>query len=118
MTSSLPDLSAYIPQRSMPDAEFEGATVPGLRADFYRRPDGDRVASVGRYRYQGRDVLLAWGYVDEGHCRRHAVHDPDHGWQEAVDGCPEVRLVRDGDGPVVGFEVRAPGGRWLRTPGR
>ncbi|GGN93046.1 hypothetical protein GCM10010112_80830 [Actinoplanes lobatus] len=112
---SLPDLSTYTPQRSMPDAEFEGTAVPGLRADYFRKVDGDRVASVGRYRYGGRDVLMAWGYADEKHCRRHAVHDPEHGWQDVVEGCPDVRFLRDGDGPVTGVEVRVPGGGWLRA---
>ena len=112
---SLPDLTAYAPHRSLPDAGFEGTAVPGLRADFYRRAEGDRVASVGRYSYRGREVLMAWGYVDEKHCRRHAVHDPDAGWQAVVEGCPDVRFVRAApDGPVVGLEVRTPAGGWVR----
>ena len=110
---SLPDLSSYAPHRSLPDADFEGTAVPGLRADFYRRAEGDRVASVGRYSYRGREVLLAWGYVDEEHCRRHAVRDHRGGWQPVVEGCPDVRFVRDGD-TVVGVEVRTPSGAWLR----
>jgi hypothetical protein len=118
---SLPDLTTYAPHRSTPDADFEGTAVPGLHADFFRRPDGDRIASVGRYSYRGREVLMAWGYVDEQHCRRHAVHDPTRGWQPVVEGCPDVRIVRDGD-EVVGLEVRTPEGEWLRagelTPGR
>lgn len=88
--------------------------MPGLRADFYRRRDGSRIASVGRYSYGGRDVLMAWGYTDEEHCRRHAVHDPALGWQAVVDGCPDVRFVRVGDA-VVGLEVRAPSGEWVRA---
>jgi len=113
---SLPDLTAYVAHRSTPDAAFEGTSVPGLRADFYRRVDGDRIASVGRYSYRGRDVLMAWGYVDERHCRRHAVHDPARGWQPVVDGCPDVRFVRAGDdpdAPVIGLRVRTPEGDWL-----
>ncbi|WP_430789432.1 hypothetical protein [Actinoplanes sp. G11-F43] len=84
--------------------------MPGLRADFFRRPDGDRIASVGRYSYQGRDVLMAWGFVDEKHCRQHAVHDPVDGWQPVVDGCPDVRFP---DRNAV--EVRVPNGAWLRV---
>lgn len=110
---SLPDLSAYVPYRSTGDADFEGTTVPGLRADFYRRPDGDRVASVGCYSYDGSKVLMAWGFVDERHCRWHAVHDPVRGWQAVVDGCPDVRFVRDGGEQVVGIELRTPDGVWL-----
>jgi hypothetical protein len=104
---SLPDLTTYAPHRSTPDADFEGTIVPGLRADFYRRPDGDRIASVGRYSYRGRDVLMAWGYVDEKHCRQHAVHSRQ-GWSTVADGCPDVRLDD-------GFEVRTPDGEWLRA---
>ncbi|GIE76841.1 hypothetical protein Aph02nite_27910 [Actinoplanes philippinensis] len=100
-------MTTYAPHRSALDAEFEGTIVPGLRADFYRRADGDRIASVGRYSYRGRDVLMAWGYTDEKHCRQHAVRSV-HGWSAVADGCPDVRL--DGDS----FEVRTPDGEWLR----
>jgi hypothetical protein len=113
---SLPDLTRYAPHRSTTDADFEGTAVPGLRADFYRRPENGRIASVGRYSYRGRDILLAWGYADEKHCREHAVHDPARGWRPVVDGCPDVRFVRAGD-VVVGFEVRTPEGEWLRAGG-
>ncbi|MEV6305598.1 hypothetical protein AB0M02_39710 [Actinoplanes sp. NPDC051861] len=117
---SLPDLTTYAPHRSATDCGFEGVAVPGLRADFYRRTDGDRIASVGRYSYDGREVLMAWGFTDEEHCRRHSVHDPAAGWQPVVEGCPDVRFVRDGDAPdapVVGLEVRTPTGGWLRAQG-
>lgn len=115
-----PDLTEYVAHRSSPDAAFEGTTVPGLRADFYRRPDGDRIASVGRCFFHGREVLMAWGYVDEQHCRRQAVHDPARGWQPVVDGCPDVRVVRAGDAPdapVVWLKVRTPEGEWLSAGG-
>jgi hypothetical protein len=105
---SLPDLTTYAPHRSTTDAEFEGTIVPGLRADFYRRPDGDRIASVGRYSYRGQDVLMAWGYVDEKHCRQHAVHTSGEGWSTVADGCPDVRFDD-------GFQVRTPAGEWLRA---
>lgn len=102
----IPDLTTYDPHRSTPDATFEGTTVPGLRADFYRRTEGDRIASVGHYSYRGRAVLMAWGFVDEEHCRQHAVHLHGGGWSTVVDGCPDVRF----DG---GFQVRTPDGEWL-----
>ncbi|MEU4564449.1 hypothetical protein AB0F72_39225 [Actinoplanes sp. NPDC023936] len=111
---SLPDLAAYAPHRTVTDADFEGTAVPGLRADFYRRAEGDRTASVGRYSYGGREVLMAWGYVDEEHCRRHAVHHPSRGWQPVTEGCPDVRVVRSGE-QVVGLEVRTPEGSWVRA---
>lgn len=97
----------------MHDASFEGVPVPGLRADFFRRVENGRTASVGRYSMCGRDLLLAWGYVDEEHCRHNAVRDPAGGWHPATDGCPEVELIRDGP-DVVGLAVRAPTGEWVR----
>lgn len=104
---TLPDLTAYVPHRTAENADFEGTVVPGLRAEFYRRPEGDRIATVGRYSYEGRAVLMAWGFVDEKHCRWHAVHDPVHGWQAVVDGCPDVRIEPDK------VEIRTPDGSWL-----
>ncbi|GIF02799.1 hypothetical protein [Actinoplanes siamensis] len=111
----LPDLSEYVLQRSTENATFEGTAVPGLRADFYHRTDGERVASVGRYSYAGADLLMAWGYTDEEHCRHNAVVDSRGGWHPAGDGCPAVELVRAaGPGaPVIGLRVRAPGGTWV-----
>lgn len=51
----LPDLSGYRPHRTVADATLEGVLVPGLRGEFYRREEGGRLASVGRYRYAGED---------------------------------------------------------------
>ncbi|GAA0486193.1 hypothetical protein Ade02nite_09910 [Paractinoplanes deccanensis] len=113
----LPDLSEYCLDRTVADASFEGVAVPGLSAEFYRRADGDRVATVGRYSYAGRELLMAWGYADEQHCRHSAVHDPASGrWHRATDGCPTVRVERSG-GEVIGLAVRTPGGDWLSTAG-
>ncbi|GLY97943.1 hypothetical protein Acsp02_51970 [Actinoplanes sp. NBRC 103695] len=104
-----PDLSRYLPHR-VAEAEFEGETVPGLTAEFYRRPEGERIATVGRYLVGGRELFRAWGYADEEHCRHSAVsgHPP-------VDGCPVVELERDPGGSVVGLRVRTPGGEWAGT---
>ncbi|SNY54657.1 hypothetical protein [Paractinoplanes atraurantiacus] len=113
----LPDLSEYRLDRSLTDAPFEGVAVPGLSAEFYHRPDGDRVATVGRYSCAGRDFLLAWGYADEPHCRKSAVHDETTGgWHHPTDGCPTVRVERAG-GEVVGLAVLTPAGQWLSTAG-
>jgi hypothetical protein len=110
----LPDLSNYVRHRTVHDAPFEGVPVPGLRADYFRRADGDRIATVGRYSIDGRDLLMAWGFVDEEHCRHNAVRDQGGGgWHPAADGCPEVELIRDGRS-VVGLAVRAPTGQWVR----
>ncbi|MET0415563.1 MAG: hypothetical protein ABW022_06025 [Actinoplanes sp.] len=108
----LPDLTDYRPHRTVQDAPFEGCAVPGLRAEFFRRPEGDRTATVGRYWWAGREVLMAWGYTDEEHCRHNAVRGPD-GWHPAADGCPEVELIRDGQA-VVGLAVRSADGDWVR----
>lgn len=109
----LPDLTTFIPHRTVDDAPFEGVRVPGLRADYFRRAEGDRVATVGRYSFGGRELLMAWGYVDEEHCRHNAVRDPAGGWHRPADGCPDVELIRDGHA-VVGLAVRAPSGEWVR----
>ncbi|MGX6607514.1 hypothetical protein ACWKSP_36120 [Micromonosporaceae bacterium Da 78-11] len=108
-----PDLRGYHPHRAQTDAPFEGVPVPGLRAEFFRRPEGDRIATVGRYSIGGRDLLMAWGYTDEDHCRHNAVRDGAGGWHPPAEGCPDVRLVRDGQA-VVGLAVRAPTGEWLQ----
>ncbi|BBH70883.1 hypothetical protein ACTI_75680 [Actinoplanes sp. OR16] len=110
----IPDLSEYAAHRVENDAAFEGVEVPGLRAEFFRRPEGERVESVGRYTFDGRDLLLAWGYVDEEHCRHNAVVAADGCWQPPVDGCPQVELITDGQA-VVGLAVRSPSGEWVRV---
>ncbi|GIF14618.1 hypothetical protein [Actinoplanes teichomyceticus] len=107
-------MSEFEPHRSEADAAFEGARVPGLRAEFFRRAEGGRIASVGRYCLGAQELFLAWGYVDEEHCRHHAVRDRRGGWHPAAAGCPEVELIRDGE-VVVGLAVRASTGDWVRA---
>jgi hypothetical protein len=112
----LPDLSEYRLHRTETDAAFEGVAVPGLSAAFYHRADGDRVATVGRYSYDGRALLIAWGYADEEHCRHSAVRDAaTGGWHRPTEGCPTVRVERAGD-EVTGLSVRTPAGDWVRSP--
>jgi hypothetical protein len=108
----LPDLSQYRLHRIADDAELDGVRVPGLRAEFFRRAQDGRLASVGRYHYRGRELLLAWGYVDEPHCRYSAVRDEDGSWSDPVPGCPEVRTCGP-DGQVTGLAVRDARGRWV-----
>ncbi len=105
----LPDLSGFTPHRTVLDAPFEGTPVPGLRADYFRRPEGDRIRTVGCYSIGGHELLRAWGYVDEEHCKHHAVRDPAGGWHAPAGGCPDVELVRDGQA-VIGLAVRTPDG--------
>lgn len=120
----LPDLASYAPHRTITDAPFEGFVVPGLRAEFFHRPAGERVASAGRYSMGGRELLLAWGWTDERHCSFSAVRDPEGFWHPETEGCPVVELLRDGespDAPVTGLAIRTPGGQWVtadRTPAR
>ena len=114
----MPDLADYRLHRAVTDAPFEGVAVPGLSAEFYRRREGARVASVGRYSFGGRELLMAWGYVDEEHCRHSAVRASGGGWHQATAGCPTVRVERAGGEPaaeVVGLAVRTPVGDWIRT---
>lgn len=112
----LPDLTQYRLHRTVTDAELDGVAVPGLCAEFYRRDDGGRTATVGRYWHSGRELLMAWGYVDEEHCRYSALRGEDGTWLSATAGCPAVRVLRDlthPDAPVTGFAVRDPHGRWI-----
>lgn len=110
----LPDLRRYTPHRTVLDAPFEGEPVPGLRADYFRRTERDRIATVGRYAMGDRELLMAWGYVDEEHCRHNAVRDPAGGWHAPAAGCPEVELMRDGR-DVIGLAVRTSRGEWIRV---
>ncbi|WP_326557859.1 hypothetical protein [Micromonospora sp. NBC_01796] len=111
---TLPDLTLYRLQRSERDAEFEGVAVPGLVARFYHRDEDGRTATVGRYWYAGRELLMAWGYADEEHCRASAVRGADGRWHPPTEGCPTVRVVRERpEAPVAGFEVQTPSGNWI-----
>ena len=109
---SLPDLTTFASHRAVTDAAFEGVEVPGLTAEFFRRPAGDRIATVGRYSRDGRELLMAWGFVDEAHCRHWAARDPDGNWHPAADGCPVVQVLRDADA-VVGLAIQTPDGAWI-----
>ena len=120
----LPDLATYTPHRTVVDAAFDGVTVPGLRAEFFHRTEGERVAAAGRYSLGGRDLLLAWGWADEPDCRFSAVRDPEGFWHPAAEGCPVVEILRAGeapDAPVSGLALRTPAGQWVtadRPPAR
>ncbi|MEV6597717.1 hypothetical protein AB0M36_12710 [Actinoplanes sp. NPDC051346] len=112
----MPDLDSYTPHRTVTDAAFEGVTVPGLLAEYFHRTDDHRVSSAGRYSMDGRDLLMAWGFTDEEHCRWSAVRDPAGFWHPETAGCPVVRVLRTGaapDDPVSGLAVRAPTGEWI-----
>ncbi|GAA2480441.1 hypothetical protein Ahu01nite_017150 [Winogradskya humida] len=112
----LPDLASYSPHRTVLNAAFEGVSVPGLRAEFFHRSEGERTASVGRYSLGGQYLLMAWGWTDEEHCSWSSVRDPAGFWHPERAGHPVVRILRAGpgpDAPVTGMAVRAPSGEWV-----
>ncbi|MET8153937.1 hypothetical protein ACIBSW_34800 [Actinoplanes sp. NPDC049668] len=114
----LPDLETYTPDRTITDATFEGVVVPGLCAEFFRRVEGGRTATAGRYSMYGRELLLAWGWADEEHCRFSSVRDPEGFWHPETPGCPVVEIIRDGeapDAPVTALAIRTPTGQWVTT---
>src|SRR5690606_31661292 len=92
----LPDLSTYRLHRVIPDVDLDGIVVPGLTATFHRRAEGDRIHTVGVYRYAGTTLVMAWGYVGEAHCRYTAVRRPDGAWDPPRPGCPRVERIREG----------------------
>ena len=109
----LPDLAQHAFHRVIENIDpcGDGRSVTGLRATFFRRVDErGRLESVGRYVLGGREVFLAWGYVGDAHCAFHAVRLPDGSWDATRRGCPEVDVVEDGDGRVVGIRVMASAG--------
>jgi hypothetical protein len=108
----LPDLRTYRLHRVLDQAAFEGTPVPGMRAEFFHRDEAARTASVGRYSYGGKEILLAWGFTDEEHCRYSAVRDADDRWRPPTAGCPRVRILRDGT-DVTGIQVGDGSGGWL-----
>lgn len=92
----LPDLASYTPHKVIDDIDLEGVVIPGLRADFLRRPLSGRVATVGVYRLRGIEIFMAWGYVGEPHCRWTAYRRDDGvggGWTAPHQGCPRLRRV-------------------------
>jgi hypothetical protein len=107
-------LSSYRPYRIVDDVVFDGTPVPGLRAEYFRRDLGDRVATVGLYRYVGRELFQAWGYSGEPSCRFSSLHDDDGDWEPAQTGGPQVRVLRDGR-LVLGLAIRSVRGHWVVT---
>ena len=108
----VPDLSQYRPHRVIDDIPIGGVPVPGLRAEFFRRDLGDRVATVGRYRFVGREIFQSWGYAGEPACRFSALRGTNEEWEDARPGCPEVRALSDGD-RVLGLALRSARGTWV-----
>jgi hypothetical protein len=105
----IPHLADFTYHKTLPDIDFEAVPVPGLDADFYRRPVGDRTLSVGVYRFGGAETHRAWGWVGEAHCSWHAYRNPATGGLDGpFQGCPVFRLLRDG-GRLSGFELGSGG---------
>ncbi|MEU8001461.1 hypothetical protein AB0B66_09910 [Catellatospora sp. NPDC049111] len=109
---SVPDLRQYRPHRVEDPALFEGERVMGLRAKFFHREEPGRTASAGTYWLAGRQLLMAWGFADEEHCRFHAVCDEQGRWGTPVAGCPQVQLLREG-AAGVGLLVADGRGAWI-----
>jgi hypothetical protein len=92
----LPDLSGYRLHKVIDDVDLDGVVVRGLRGRFHRRTTGSGVLTVGVYSYAGAELMMAWGYVGEPHCRFNAVRRPDGSWEPPRQGCPPVARVHDG----------------------
>jgi hypothetical protein len=105
----LPRLADFTHHKTLRDIDFDGVHIPGLDAAFYRRPVGDRLLSVGVYRFRGAETHRAWGWVGDAHCSWHAYRT---GGPEAFagpfPGCPPLRVLGDA-GAVLGFELGAGG---------
>ncbi|GAA2391460.1 hypothetical protein Cme02nite_13440 [Catellatospora methionotrophica] len=113
--SALPRLAEYTPHRIAADVDLEGHVVPGLTGEFFRKPEDGRTATVGLYRYLGSELFMAWGYVDEEHCRWTAYRRTDGDWGAPHPGCPQVRhsgehLELDLDGEKVALRTTARSG--------
>lgn len=107
----LPLLTEFTFHKTLHDVDFEGVPIRGLDADFYRRPVGDRLLSVGVYRFGGVETHRAWGWVGEEHCAWHAYRDADSGrFDGPFRGCPDLRVLAASAGPY-GFELGSGGGR-------
>lgn len=105
----IPHLADFTYHKTLPDIDFDAIPVPGLDADFYRRPVGDRLLSVGVYRFAGAETHRAWGWVGEAHCSWHAYRNPaTGGFDGPFRGCPELRLLLE-CGRLRGFELGSGG---------
>jgi hypothetical protein len=94
----IPHLADFTYHKTLPDIDFDAIPVPGLDADFYRRPIGDRLLSVGVYRFGGAETHRAWGWVGEAHCSWHAYRNPAiDGFDGPFRGCPDFRLLFEHD---------------------
>lgn len=105
MMPEFPDIAHFAFHKVIDDIDIDGTVVPGLRGTFYRRPADGGLESVGVYHYRDHEVLRAWGYVGERHCRYTAVRRADGAWADVQAGCPHFQvLYRDGE--VTGLRLR------------
>lgn len=101
----LPQLADFAFHKTLRDVDFDRLPVTGLDADFYRRPVGDRLLSVGVYRLAGAETHRAWGWVGEAHCSWHAYWNPEaERFDGPFPGCPELRPLH-ADGTVYAFDL-------------
>ena len=100
---------------------WDGTLIAELRGAFYRRDaDDGRVQTVAQYTVaqdadEHEPAFVAWGYVDERHCRFNAVAREGGGWYDPRRGCPSIHPLWV-DGHLTGFTVATPEG--VRTFGR
>jgi hypothetical protein len=92
----LPDLSGYQLHKVVENVDLDGVVVHGLCGRFHRRATDSGVLTVGVYSYAGAELMMAWGYVGEPHCRFNALRGPDGSWEAPRQGCPPVSRVHDG----------------------
>ncbi|THV39502.1 hypothetical protein [Glycomyces buryatensis] len=101
----LPQLGHFTHHKTLRNVDFDEIPVPGLDADFYRRPVADRLLSVGVYRFGGAETHRAWGWVGDAHCSWHAYWNPAADrFDGPIPGCPELRLLLT-EGRAYGFEL-------------
>ena len=101
----LPQLADFTLHKTLRDVDFDGVAVTGLDADFYRRPVGDPLLSVGVYRFAGAETHRAWGWVGAAHCSWHAYRDPaSAGFDGPHPGCPDLRVLL-AEGRPYGFDL-------------
>ena len=85
---------------------------PFLRPVTLSNRHGGR-ATAGLYAYQGVEIFVAWGYLDERHCRFHAFRSADGDWEPPQPGCPRVRAQ-----PGGGLRLRTGNGVRELPPGQ
>ena len=80
-------------------------SLPGIKAEFFKRKAGTREESVGIFSHKGKVLYSAWGFIDEPHCRFNAVQKDNGTWYATRKGCPQKTLIKKGQ-KIVGFKIK------------